>query len=188
MEIANFFDCRYSYLHMPPFEPSCRRALALLALVLVPSWLFAADQPIAIPLQNGQQVVLGQEQQLMLKAAQYVSKRDFASALPVYSQVLAMDGGNIEAYIQRSVVRSELNDAAGAEGDAVTAVSLSSALLAKDPNNAQLYYQRGTGYRLLKDFAHAKADINHAIQLAGGQHADWQSDLSAMNLEEKMGN
>ena len=71
--------------------------------------------------------------------------------------------------------------------DAASAVSLSSSLLARDPNNAQLYYQRGMSYRLLKDFTKAKADTRQAMQLAGGQRDDWKTDLTAIELEEKMG-
>lgn len=146
----------------------------------------AADQPVAIPIQGGQQVVIPQDQQLMLQAARMVMQRDYGGALRLYDQAIGMNPGNIEAYIERSVVKREMQNTAGSEADAAMAVRLSDAAITRDPKNPLLYYQRGMGYRFLRDFAHAKENVRYAMQISGGQHSDWETDLRAIELEEKM--
>lgn len=131
-------------------------------------------------------VLIGQEQKLMLDAAQKVVHQDFSGALPLYDQVIALNRFNTSAYLQRSMVKREIGDAAGSRNDAQMAVHLAETALQTDPKNPKLYYQRGMGYRLMKDFAKARENIQYAIQLSGGTRRDWQTDLNSIALEEKM--
>ena len=123
-------------------------------------------------------------QQVMFGAAQKVLQRDYAGALALYNQAVAMDGTNVQAYLQRGVVKREMHDEAGAQADAAAAIRLCNAALARDPQNAQLYHDRALGFRLLKDFAHAREDMQRALQLPGAQPG-WKTDLRAIDLEEK---
>lgn len=130
------------------------------------------------------QVNLGQEPMLMLQASQLVLNQEYGEAENVYSQVLVMNPNNLQAYIQRAIVRREMKNRRGMESDAVEVLNLTNLGLEKDPNNADLYYHRGTAYRLLKDFPKARADIQHALQL--NPTDSWRQDLIAIDLEEKM--
>lgn len=137
---------------------------------------------------NGGTPLIGPEQQLMLKAAEAVMHKDYAAALSLYDQVLAANGGHIEAYLQRSVVKREMQDAGGSQADAAQAVRLADMALQQSSTpqkTAKLHYQRGTGYRFLKDFARAKADMQEAMRLAPGR-GDWRTDFRAIELEEKI--
>ncbi len=129
-------------------------------------------------------ISIGPEQKAMLQAAQYVMKNQFREAEALYSQVIGMNDGFIEAYLQRSVVRRELGNVAASQSDAVMAVRLTEMKLKDQPQNARLYYQRGTGYRLLRQFPQARKDIETAISLSGNN--SWRGDLQAMALEEKI--
>ena len=156
-------------------------ALALLTGFISPA--LAADHAIAL---KGGKLVIRQEQQWMLEASKRVIEGDYPAALQLYNQVISSDGGNIQAYVQRGVVRRQMQDENGCQQDATMAVRLSDAAIQQDPNNSKLYYQRGTGYRLLKDFPQARENIEYAIRLSGKARADWETDLKAIALEEKM--
>ncbi len=110
-----------------------------------------------VTISKGNKLKIDPNQQVMLDAAQKVMQKDYESALKLYNQVIA----------------------------AAMAVRLSEARLQQHPQNARLYYQRGTGYRLLKDFPKATENIRYAMQLAGGKR-DWEFDLKAIALEQKM--
>jgi hypothetical protein len=123
------------------------------------------------------------DQKLMFDAAKKAMGRDFKGAENEYSLILAHNPRNIEAYLQRGLMRRELNDGAGAIGDGRTASSLANNALKNDPNNSLLYYQRGMGFRLARNYPQAIKDINTAMRL-GGQ-AGWKTDLQAIELEQK---
>jgi tetratricopeptide (TPR) repeat protein len=159
-----------------------RTFVPLLLLFALP--LRAQAEAVTIKTQGGP-VVIAQEQQLMLDAAQKVLKSDWRGALAVYDQVIALNASSIQGHLQRSVVKRELQDARGSQQDAAMAVTLSEAALQQNPQSARLYYQRGTGYRLLKDFPKATENIRYAMQMKGGKR-NWETDLKAIALEEKM--
>lgn len=130
------------------------------------------------------QILMNSDQKLMLEAAQKVMKKEYPAAETLYSQAILANGGNIDAYLQRAMVRRELNNPAGVQQDARMAVVLANNALQKNNRNATLFYQRGMGFRLLKDFAQARQDIAGAIRMGGGS-ASWQSDLDGITMEEK---
>lgn len=135
---------------------------------------------------GGGQLQIGPDQQLMFDAAKKVVNRDYHGAETIYNQVIAMNGHNIDAYVQRGIVRREQGNAAGAAADGKAAVTLADASLANNANNPMLYYQRGMGYRLLKNYAQAKQDVATGIKLGGSEN--WNTDIQAINLEEKENN
>jgi Flp pilus assembly protein TadD len=130
------------------------------------------------------QVVITDDQKLMFDASKQVMARDFTAAEATYTKVLGMNSGNIEAYLQRGIVRRELGNKTGMASDARTAVSLANAQLQVTPRDPNLYYQRAMGLRLLRQFAQAKQDLRTAMQLSG--NTNWETDLKAIELEEKM--
>ncbi|MDE3038142.1 MAG: hypothetical protein KGJ21_06810 [Pseudomonadota bacterium] len=121
--------------------------------------------------------------QVMLAAMQKVMQRDFRGAEELYGKAIAINPGNIEAWLQRALMRRELNDAAGTAADARQVVLLANRALALRPNDANLYYHRGMGYRFLRDFPDAERDIARAIRMSGQE--SWKTDLQATELEEK---
>jgi len=120
---------------------------------------------------------------LIFEANSAVMKHDYPGAEGLYTQAIAINPNNTEAYLQRGFIRREMKNAAGAADDGRKAVMLANIGLQQEPGSAMLYHQRGMGERLLKDFDHAKDDIAKSLQL-GGQ-ADWQTDLQAIVLEQK---
>lgn len=130
-------------------------------------------------------VNLGQEQMQMLQAAQYVIQGKLAEAEIVYTSVIGLSPKNLQAHIQRSIIRRELNNTPGMEADAVEVLNISQMEMQQRPNDGTLYYSRGMAYRILRDYGKARADIEHALQLSP-ENASWKQDLQAMALEEKM--
>lgn len=126
---------------------------------------------------------IGDDQKLMFEAARQVMQHDYQGAQVTYSKAIAINGQNIDAYLQRGIVRRELGDAAGTAFDGNRAVLLANAALQGSTNNPNLYYQRGMGFRLLKNFNQAKQDIRTGMQLGGSQN--WQLDLQAIELEQR---
>ena len=139
----------------------------------------AADQIIL----GGNGVQFSAAQKLMLQADGKVMHHDYSSAENLYSQVIAMDGNNIDAYLQRGIIRREMKNTDGAASDGQTAVTLANAALQQRPNDPNLYYKRGMGFRLIRNFDQAKKDIAAGINL-GGPEA-WKTDLQAVILEAK---
>jgi len=125
------------------------------------------------------------DQKLMFDAMQKVMKRDWKGAEMIYTQVLAINGGNVDAYLQRGLMRHELGDEAGQAADGRKAVMLANSGLQANPHDANAYYQRGMGERLLKDYPAAKQDIATAVKMTG--NATWQTDLQAVEFDEKAG-
>lgn len=131
---------------------------------------------------NGQ-FQIGQDQKLILEAAKKVVNNDYEGAEELYNKAISINGSNIDAYLQRGIVRRELGDQAGAAADGRAVVNMANSSLALAPNDATLYHRRGMGLRLLKDFERAKSDIVRAIQMSG--QLSWKTDLQAIELEEK---
>lgn len=129
-------------------------------------------------------LMLPQDQKLMLAAAKKMSEREYKEAERLYGQALAANGSNINAYLQRGLVRRDLGNQAGMEADARQALSLVNARLAQDGNNANLYYQKSLGERLLKQFDAAEQDLRTAIRLSN--KSEWNTDLKALELERRM--
>ncbi len=160
----------------------------LLAVLLAP-WGAAAETKRQIvfngvPLGGGSgRLVIGEEQKLMLEAMRKVMARDYRAAEQIYSRIIGMNQGNIDAYLQRGIVRRELKDERGTVSDANAVVTLANSTLPVQPANPNLYYQRGMGFRLLRNFRQAKQDISRAIQMSG--QTGWRTDLQAIELEEK---
>lgn len=132
---------------------------------------------------GGGKLAVNNDQKLMFDAVRKVVNRDWRGAEQIYDEVIARNGGNIDAYLQRGIVRRELHNDAGTMEDANAVVTLANNALPTNPNNANLYYQRGMGFRLLKNFPRAKEDIQKAIQISG--QSSWRTDLQATELEEK---
>jgi tetratricopeptide (TPR) repeat protein len=148
---------------------------------------------LAAPAALAQQMVFGgnsklqitNDQQVLFEAANKVMNRDFASAEGLYSQAIAMNGRNIDAWLQRAVTRRELGNEAGMQSDARTVIALSDEALQQTPQNANLFYERGMGYRLLRDYDKAREDISTGMRIGG--RSSWQTDLQAIELERKEG-
>lgn len=132
---------------------------------------------------GGARIEISQDQKLMLEAAKKVMASDFKGAETLYDQAISINSGNIDAYLQRGIVRRELGDQAGAAADGRKVVEMANRSLTLTPNDATLYHRRGMGLRLMKDFSDAKADISKAIQMSG--QLSWKTDLQAVELEEK---
>ena len=126
---------------------------------------------------------ISNDQKIMLEAANKLVQKDYSTAESMYSQAIAVNGGNIEAYLQRAVVRRELGDDQGMTADARSVIMLSNNALQQSPNNPTLYYQRGMGYRLLRHFDQARSDISTGMQIGG--KGNWKTDLQAIELERK---
>jgi tetratricopeptide (TPR) repeat protein len=172
-----------------------RHSLLLLLLLSLPAHAQTSTQSFVI--KNGKVaggaaggnsgqagVTLSDEQKLMFEAPAKIMARDYQGAEAIYTRVLAMNGGNTEAYLQRGIVRRELGNKAGMQSDARAAVTLANTQLQRSGRNAHLYYQRAMGLRLLGRFAEAKRDLQTGMSLSGNQN--WQTDLKAIELEEKM--
>lgn len=123
----------------------------------------------------------------LLEASQAVMAKDYAKAEQLYSKAMAQDPTQPNTYIQRAVVYREMSDTSRMQADARTAISLANVRLGVQPSDAKAMWQRGMGFRLLKDFPQARRDLESAIRLSGSKGQNWQSDLQALNLEEKMG-
>lgn len=131
----------------------------------------------------GASVQIPPEQKMMFDAANKIVQRDFKDAESLYSQVIAMNRGNIEAYLQRAVVRREMGDEPGMQSDAGSVVTLANSALQQNPRDPTLYYQRGMGFRLLHQFDQAQSDIATGMRIGG--KTNWQNDLQAIDLERK---
>lgn len=123
------------------------------------------------------------DQKIMLEAANRLVQKDFRGAESMYSQAIAVNRANIEAYLQRAVARRELGDEPGMSSDARSVILLANNALQQAPNNPTLYYQRGMGYRLLRAFDQAKNDIITGMRIGGKNN--WKTDLQAIELERK---
>lgn len=132
---------------------------------------------------SGGRFQISPDQKLLLEAAKKVVSNDYKGAEALYDQAIRINSGNIDAYLQRGIVRRELGDQAGAAADGRTVVSMANRSLQQTPGDAGLYHRRGMGLRLMKDFEHAKMDIARAIQMSG--KLSWKTDLQAIELEEK---
>lgn len=153
-----------------------KKALLLITLLLIPT--LGGTHAFAAKL------IISPAQQLLLEASQFVSKKDFASAEQIYSQIISSDGGNIDAYLQRAVVRREMDNHQGSKRDATMVTRLANATLQRDPDDAESFYHRGKAHRLLYNFEQAKKDIITAIKLSGKNR--WRTELQAIALEEKI--
>jgi len=132
---------------------------------------------------SGNTLQISSDQKLMLEAAKKVVSNDYPGAEALYNQAISMNGGNMDAYLQRGIVRRELGNDAGAQADGRMVVNIANSGLQAAPNDANLYYHRGMGLRLLKDFGGAKADVSKAIQMSG--QLSWKTDLQAIELEAR---
>src|SRR4051812_11290613 len=94
---------------------------------------------------GGGKVIMTDDQKLMLSAAQKIMSRDFRGAEALYSQAISINGRNIDAYLQRGIVRRELKDEEGSASDARMVVALANEGLKTDDRNPNLYYDRGMG-------------------------------------------
>lgn len=129
-------------------------------------------------------LTISQDQKLMLAAAGKMSEGKLKEAEILYSQALAANGGNVNAYLQRALARRDLGDTEGMATDARQAVALISARLEQNPGKANLYYQRSLAERLLRQFDAAEKDLRAAIRLSN--KSEWTNDLTALELERKM--
>lgn len=120
----------------------------------------------------------------MLEAAAKYMKQDHRGAEALYTRAIAVNGNSIEGYLQRGLVRRELNNPKGAMDDAAQARRLIDAALTRNSNDADLYYQRSLAGRVLKDFDVAEQDLNQAIRL--GKRGNFDTDFKAIAVERKM--
>lgn len=132
---------------------------------------------------SGGKIQISPEQKLMLEAAKKVVSNDYQAAESLYDQALTINSSNMDAYLQRGIVRRELGNESGAAADGRAVVNLVNSSLQMNPNDASLYHRRGMGLRLLKDYDNAQADISRAIQMSG--QLSWKTDLQAIELERK---
>jgi tetratricopeptide (TPR) repeat protein len=124
-----------------------------------------------------------EDQKLIFEADQQVVKKDYKGAEGLYSEAIALNKNNIDAYLHRGTVRHELGDSGGVASDGQATVTLANTGLQNTPNDPNLYYKRGMGFRLLKNYDQAEKDISTGMRL-GGQPT-WQTDLQAIAFEKK---
>ena len=132
------------------------------------------------------QLRMAPEQQWLLEAAQTAVAGDYPGAIVLYNQVLQQNPGHVDALLQRALLKREVKDGLGQQADARRAWQLANTQVEANPRKAKAYWRRGMAYRLAQDFEPAKRDIRYAIELKGGQKLDWQTDLRAIELEERM--
>ncbi|MDX1974683.1 MAG: hypothetical protein SFT92_03295 [Rickettsiales bacterium] len=164
-------------------------APALMLLAFMPGSAFSQAKPTLII--NGQQVskassggMMDEADKSILEAAKHVMEGDYRGAERIYSDILSRNDSNVEAHVQRAIVRRELKNPSGVQSDALTAVQLASAALQTQPRSYSLYYQRSQALRLLGEFDKAKADLLKARKLAGGNR--WSTDLQAIEMERRI--
>ena len=157
-------------------------ALASLLLGTIAGSALAQTQQTFV-LGHGGNLQLSDDQKLMFEAANKFVARDYAGAESLYSQVIAINGRNIEAYIQRAAVRREMHNEGGTTSDAQTVIVLANNALQQNPRDPNLYHQRGMGYRLLRQFDQAENDINTGMTMGGRD--SWKIDIKAIELERK---
>lgn len=134
----------------------------------------------------GTKIVIPKEQAIMFEAAKKTTARDYKAADTLYTKAIAINNGNISAYLQRGLVRRQLGDERGAGADAERAIALVNLRLKQAPDDAELYYQRSLGARLLGQFNAAEKDLRYAISLSS--RSEWENDLKALELEKRMAN
>jgi len=132
---------------------------------------------------NNASVQITNDQKILLEAANKFVRRDYEGAESLYTQAIAINGSNIEAYLQRAAVRRELHNEAGMTADANMVIGLANQALQRNGNDPGLYYQRGMGYRLLRQFDLARDDITTGMRIGG--RSNWQTDLKAIEIERK---
>lgn len=161
----------------------CCRLHFVLLLILLPAFAQAQTTTQTFVLGGGGKVSISDDQKLMLSAAQKIMARDFKSAEQLYSQAISINGRNIDAYLQRGVVRHELHNDEGSASDARMVVALANEGLKTNDRNPNLYYDRGMGLRLLRDYNGAFRDVQAGMKLSGNNN--WQTDLDAIAFEAK---
>ncbi len=127
---------------------------------------------------------LNESQKLVFKAQQSLIKGDYAGAEALYTQAIAQDNSNIQAYLHRGVVRREQRNSRGVDADARAALSLANDSIRVSPRDPDGYYNRSLALRLLYQFDQAKKDVLAAIQLGG--KASLRNDLQAIELERRI--
>lgn len=160
--------------------------MRLVVTVLVAALCVAFSSPPAIAqkIVFGQGFSVGEDQKLVFEAAKKVMEKQYPEAESLYSRAISINSSNLEAYLQRGVVRREMGNQNGAISDGRMVVKMADAMIKTNPGSAGLYYQRGMGYRLARDFVSARQDIARAIQM-NNKKAAWRNDLKAVELEEK---
>gem|GEM_PF-2376627 len=157
--------------------------IPLVGMISLPAFAQTTQQTFILGGSGASNLQISNDQKIMLEAANKLVQRDYRTAENMYSQAIAVNRVNIEAYLQRAVVRRELGDEAGMATDARSVIGLADNALQQSPNNPTLYYQRGMGYRLLREFDQAKNDIVTGMQIGG--KSNWKTDLQAIELERK---
>ena len=157
--------------------------MIILLSALSAGWFFPESAGAQqIPLGGGK-MQFSDDQKLMFEAAGKVVHHDYKGAEALYNQAIAANSGNVDAYLQRGIVRRELGDEAGTASDGQMAVRLADGALKNNPNDPNLYYKRGMGFRLLKNYDQAQKDISAGMNMGGP--SVWQTDLQAIALEQK---
>ena len=128
-------------------------------------------------------IEFGKEQQLMFGAANKAIKGDLRGAEMDYSQVISMNASNVDAYLQRGLIRRELKNPAGAKADGQAAAVLANKRVEQYPNKSSAYHQRGMAYRLLGNYVQAAKDVQRAYQMTHDESI--RVDLQAIVLEQK---
>ena len=129
-------------------------------------------------------ITINQAQEVIFKAQQSLMKGDYAGAEALYSQAIALDNSNIQAYLHRGVVRRERRDYQGMDADARIALALTNNAIRANPRDPDGYYERSLALRLLYQFDQARKDVLAAMQLGG--KPSLKNDLQAIELERKI--
>lgn len=96
----------------------------------------------------------------LAQAQAAMDKKDWQTAVSLYSKILKEKPGNSDALVGRSVAYLQLGDMEKATQDIDAAV-------AKNPNNARAYGQRALIKKLQQNYDVAKKDLDQAIKLDG---------------------
>lgn len=87
-----------------------------------------------------------------------VAQRDYAAAINQYTQIIAADPTDAQAFYNRATTFTLLKDYARAIADYSQAITL-------NPKHARAYYNRALAYRSLGDYTRAISDYTQAIAL-----------------------
>lgn len=119
-----------------------------------------------------------------LVAATLAVEGDYHGAIAKYSQIIASDPTQIDAYLQRGLLYREIGQLPKSLGDAAIAERFVELRFSEGKSSAKLYYQRAMAKRLRKDYTGAKADLQTAMRMK--RNHKWHNDWQALLLEEKM--